>query len=286
MSISFSRNLNINSASSSGNSSKNSGLNVVKDKAKVISNGNVKMNKIIENLVKQKENLIKQKQDIMDTGLKDNEDAKSIKAKLDEVDKQIKEIDKKITQAKLDDELKQSNINEKSKEAKKSKEKSSSNSKGDAAEKQSLNQLNGLLELTSNLSKNKILFNEKKSLNNEKKVLSTEISIDLGRGADPVTKEDRVAAIDDSSTNINRQISDNSKGLNTKMKAAAKNESSNNSGDNTIKDGKSKNSSKDSKNAAELSTKLQKAQHIVNKYKQALSNSESYTNSEKVNFAA
>lgn len=181
------------------------------------SSGGVRKNTRLENLMKQKEQLMKRKQSIIERGLQEGEDPSSIQKKLKEVDKQIEEIDKQINKLQTEDQRKAMGTDGKNKRTKKTDQvNQTKETRQGIKDDASTENINRIMAASKSLSKVKELSKVKQAELGEKRVQEIEINTDIGRGLNPVRKENRVAEIDDNIDNINEKIADSYKEIHKK----------------------------------------------------------------------
>lgn len=246
--------------------------------------GSGKRNIQLENLMKQKEQLDERKQNLMEKGLENGEDASSIQQKIKEIDKQIAEVDKQINKLQTEEKKKTMGTDDKSKEAKKSAQAKNAKETKPEAEIVGTENLNKLLSASKSLSKVRELSKEKKVELGQKRVLDIEIKTDIGRGLNPVGKENRVANIEDNVGNIDEKIADSYKDVhkateNTKKSSAAKDSPK------TVQDGNVKDSESAS-TADSNSVDKQQIQENVKAYTDNMKATEENKNGIKVDVMA
>jgi|GEM_PF-2853744 len=157
-------------------------------------------NKEIESLQKQKQNLIDSKKKISEKGLKQKEDPLEIEKQLKDVDKQIEDLDKQISAAKLEEQEKQLNKNDKDKVNEK--QETDGQSQNDKDKKVS----DEIFNSSDNLKKNQIVNSQRVKMTGRANVLKFEIKEDEGRGVDPKAQKQELDVIDDSLKSINVKL--------------------------------------------------------------------------------
>lgn len=191
----------------------------------ISSLGNSKKNSILENLMKQKENLTDSKNTLMEKASKNGNDPLSIKEKVEDINKQIQEIDKQINNLKLEDQRNALGVEDKSKNTEKTKKKLN-NESHESAQKDS--SMDNILDLSGSLTKSKTLSRQRNTMTGNAKVLEGEIKADERRGINPVRKKDQLAEMKDKIENITKNLVHNLNDVNTKTNNKTQSNTSNN----------------------------------------------------------
>ncbi len=187
-------------------------------------------NGILKSLMEQKSNLLERKNSIMEEALKVGKDPKDIKEKIAEINKQIEAIDKEISKIQLEEQRKALGTGvTKGKKGEKSKQQSNKTSPKDSQVEPSLEDLNNVLRLSTNISGAKELFSIKNSISQEAAILKGEIKIDRSRAINPVnsaSKMRRINIIENSIESINEKMNTYLSDVNNKYKNSIKDNTS------------------------------------------------------------
>lgn len=204
-----------------------------------------KKNNLLQDLMKQKQGLIDHKNSLIEYSLKNNGDPKVLKSKTDEIDKQIKEIEKQISKIQVEDQQKKLNPNKDKDKSKTNKEVKNIPAESSTEEKKQLlaKQLNSIVRVSNSMTKIKFLNKQKNIMTYEKNAISADIAADEARGKATKAKRDLVSKIDEGLDNTNKEISKSTKEMYTEIKKNSRvtnpnktlnvNEVNNNSDDDT-----------------------------------------------------
>lgn len=237
-----------NSNDNNGRTEKNNTMN--KSSMAVSLGRKSKKNNMFENLIEQKVNLMDRKNDIIEKALENGESPSAIKEKLDNIDKQIEEINEQISKIQCEEQRKSLGTEDASKKKEKLKEKSNKLSAEESNGDNSKEKITSVLSLSNNLSQAKALSSQRTSMSGEVRVLESEIKLDESRGIETIEKRKSVAKIKENIENITEKINDkltdtnnkfeNSVGSNRLNNVIYKSEESKNTSnnDNTQKDDK------------------------------------------------
>ncbi|WP_454051873.1 hypothetical protein [Clostridium sp. Marseille-Q7071] len=154
-----SNSLTKNSNNSNERTEKNNTLN--KNSMSVSLGKKSKKNSMLESLIEQKVNLMDSKNDIIEKALENGESPSSIKEKLDNIDKQIEEINEQISKIQCEEQRKSLGTEDISKKKEKLKEKSNKLSVGESNKDNSEEKMTSVLSLSNNLSQAKALSSQK-----------------------------------------------------------------------------------------------------------------------------
>lgn len=174
--------------------------------------GSKKKESAVDELTKQKQSLEDSKNSTIKQALKDGTDPKTLKAKLDEFDKKIAELDKQIAKAQIEEKSKTSDDN--GTKSSNSTNSSKTVSKNGLKNADSTKQLSAILNVSSKLKENSMLAAQGASMAGEINVLNSDIKLDEGRGSNTASAQKRVSELEDNISNIYEQMGENNGSIN------------------------------------------------------------------------
>ncbi|AKA71338.1 hypothetical protein [Clostridium scatologenes] len=181
--------------------------------------GKTKKKSALELLMEQKSKLQDSKNAIMAEGVKKGEDSLSIKQKTADIDKQIEEIDKQISQMQIED--KQKALGKDKDKNKGSKEKKlNNNCEADSNKSPSLD---GVLNLSIGLNNFRNLSNIRNNIKGNIKELKADIDYDINfRHIDPIFSKKQLNKMEDGIKNLEEKLNESIKDINNKNKENVK----------------------------------------------------------------
>ncbi|MDQ0175286.1 hypothetical protein [Bacillus chungangensis] len=180
--------------------------------------GKAKKNSMLDSLIQQKENLLESKNALIEKNLENGGNLLSIKEKLESIDKQIQEVNEQISKIHFEEQQKALNMEGKSKKTENTNQTADNDSSHWVQTDDSINKMNGVVYLSSQLSQVKALSSQKTSLSGEVRILNYEIKLDESRRVNPAAKRQKVAKIEDNIKKMDEIIGDSLKNVNTKIK--------------------------------------------------------------------
>lgn len=183
--------------------------------------GGIRKNSALQVLNKQLTQLMDYKKTISESAAKSGEDPKTTKQKLDDIDKQIQDIQKQITQMQIEERQKALGTSEEDKEekAKKSSESKKSKEPSDtAAINMSQEQMGSMIGAADSLEQAGKLMQTRKIMMGEASELGKEIASDLAKGFDPKWMINREAEIQGNLKNVAKKVSKKMDEANEKIK--------------------------------------------------------------------
>ncbi|NMM62144.1 hypothetical protein HBE96_05465 [Clostridium sp. P21] len=252
--------------------------NVSKSMKNGVQSGKTKKKSPLEILMEQKSQLEDNKNTIVAEGLKNGEDAVSIKQKTADIDKQIQELDNQISKLQLEDKRKALG-EDKSKNKKSKGEVSNNNSESNSKKTASLD---GLLNVSVGFNNFKNLSHIRNNIKGNIRELKADIEFDVKfRHIDPVTSKKNLAKMEESINNVDEKISESLKDINNETKRNIKAKNSDTIIDiNGEPNHKTSNSSSEDK--SKLSIEQQKIEENIKRYVDNVKD-KSISNGEKIN---
>lgn len=161
---------------------------------------------ILESLMKQRENLLENKNNLLQKTMEDGTSIEAIQERLDNYDQQIKDVDKQISQAMMQDQNEAAQKNEDKKDGM------------DTSNTKDTNVMSGFIELSGTIEQMEQLHSMQSNIKNKIRIIKSEISLDAERGIYSTSKLENISDLKENINKIHASIGEALNDVNETMK--------------------------------------------------------------------